>query len=295
MSAFEAFGAYSSLDAGQKEMVDRKTIDETHTIDEWITLLTSLSTFDEHADALRKLLGWTMVIAVILGFAGAIVSQSLIVAVVALVVLIAAIVYYRRFKKLDLPNNLRKFVLPLLRLLREDMESTAPLALKCDLRGGQLEEKKTGAATSLPAGYGVVSATQTLYTDPWISGATTLADGSKLDWEIVDHIRRRDVTKRNARGKTKYKTKYKIRRQIDVKIGFPIDDYAMAVNKATGSGTATDRMAVKEGAKRNIYKMRRVVVESVPDAILDLKQFIDPIAGAYRQVALKPEDGGNQS
>jgi hypothetical protein len=174
------------------------------------------------------------------------------------------------------------------------MESTAPLALKCDLRGGQLEEKKTGAAANLPGRPGVVSATQTHYTDPWISGATTLADGSKLDWEIVDHIRRRDVTKRNARGKTKYKTKYKIRRQIDVKIGFPIDDYAMAVDKSTGTGTASDRMAIKQGAKRNVYKMRRVVVESIPDAVLDLKQFVDPIAAAYRQVALKPEDGGKQ-
>jgi hypothetical protein len=68
----------------------------------------------------------------------------------------------------------------------------------------------------------------------------------------------------------------------------------MAVDKSTGSGTASDRMAVKQGAKRNVYKMRRVVVESIPDAVLDLKQFIDPIAAAYRQVALKPEDGGKQ-
>lgn len=293
MSAFKAFGAYSSLEPGQKAMIEQKRIAETHTIDEWLALLSSLSTFDKHGDSLRKLLGWTIGLTIIFGFIGAIVAESLIVAIVALVILVVAIILYRRFRKLDIPNSLRGFILPMLRLLREDMESTTPLTLNCDLTG--MDKAKAGPTTELPARPTVMSAKQTIFTDPWISGATTLADGSRLDWEIVDHIRKRDVTKRTPRGKIKMKTKYKIRRQIDVKIGFPVDDYAMAIDRQTGSGNATDRMAVKEGAKRNVYKMRRIVIESDPNAILDLKQFIDPIARAYRQVALKPETGGKQS
>ena len=80
-----------------------------------------------------------------------------------------------------------------------------------------------------------------------------------------------------------------------MKIGFPVDNYSMAVDKQVGTGNAADRMAIKQGEKRNVYKMRRVVEATDPNAVLDLRQFIDPIAQAYRQVALKPEAGGNEA
>src|SRR5687768_760100 len=123
MSAFKAFSLYGSLEAEQKEIIEKKSIEGTHTVDEWIAILSSLSAFDEHGDSLRKVLGWTIALSIVLGFIGTIIAESLIVAGVALLIVVAAIIFYRRFKKLDVPNSVRKFLLPLLRLLREDMES----------------------------------------------------------------------------------------------------------------------------------------------------------------------------
>lgn len=283
MSIIDAFKVYGSLDSEQKGLLERKRVEGTHTVDEWIRLLDNVATYDRHADDLRKTAGWMIVVAI----AGLFVGIFLPILLIPFLLLgIIAVILYLRLRSRDIPNNLRFFVLPLLALLREDMERDTPLTLQLDLTGGRQKEKITG---SREFGPGNPRIKENIYRDLWMQGRGALADGTTVDWSIADDIRERVVTKRNPRGKTKVKTKYKVRRVIDARVGLRHDEYALAA--APDVNGVRDRVAVKEGEKRNVVRLRRQLVSTEPDKVLAVKEFVDLLAGAYRRVQLNKPEG----
>jgi len=280
MSLISAYRAYSSLTGEQKSILKEKTIDGSRTVAEWIALLGGVARYDGAADPLRQGVGCLSAIGFLLAFIAGVATGSFVLFIVVVVATVPFLILYGSLRRSDISNLLREFVLPLLALMREDMSAEAPLHLKLDLGKGMTDAKRTDQKP-LPGPRTIV---QSSYRNGWMEGDGTLTDGSTLAWSIVDLIRERKVTRRNPRGKTKTKVKYKVRRMIDMRIGLRRDDYLLAGTAPKGGGN--ERIDVKSGEKRNVLRVRRVVESADPDAILDLDDFIGPLAAAYRRVAL---------
>jgi hypothetical protein len=283
MSIVDAFRNYRALNGEQVELLRTKQIRGSRTPAEWLAFLGGAAAYDASADRLRSVAGWGIAVGFLAGFVGGIVLQSLIVLIAFFVICALSVILFIRLKRQDLPNTMRLCVLPLVALLREEMEADAPLVLRCDLTGGMRQEKRTDAH-QLPQGR-YLRGEETFYRDGWFEGEGTLADESNVAWSVVDMIRQREITKRSSSGKIKSKRKFKVRRVIDVRVAMKQDAYALADLHAAG-GRGHDRVAVKAGEKRNVMKLRRILIETRPDAPLDPKHIIDLLAEAYRRVTL---------
>lgn len=286
MSFAGAFKAYSSLNGEQKAILRDKKIDASHTPAEWIALLGALARYDREGDSLRKGAGWGIAIGVIGAFGGGVIAHSLPALTTFLIIAIISFILYISLRSVDLPESLGGFVLPLMALMREDMDADAPLHLKLDFERS-VSKGKLLSSNQLPGGRDIV---QSMYRNDWMEGGGTLAEGSTLGWSIIDLVRERRITKRNLRGKVKTKTKYKVRRIIDMRVGLRRENYVLGGTAGTVDGRIA-RVNVKEGEKRNVLKVRRVVETTSVDQTMDVKDFIDPLAAAFRRASLtNPEE-----
>lgn len=289
MSLFAAYNNYRALRPDQLELLSKKQMSASRTPAEWISYLGGLAAYDRTADALRRAAGWSILIALVLGFVVAGILDNLLLFLPFLLLMIIAIILYFRLKRDDLPNSMRQTILPLVALLREEMESDAQLHLRFDLTGARRKEKQQGAGRPLPPGR-YIKGTETIYKDHWFEGKGTLADGTAAEWSVTDMIREREVTKQGRSGKIKTKTKHKVRRLLDVRVGLRQEDYALADATQSG-GKGRDRVAIKEGEKRNVVKLRRIVNENRIDAPFDPRHIFDLLAGAYNRVTLNQIEG----
>ncbi len=266
-------------------------IDSALTAEGWIDFLNPLAAFDKAGDAKRGPTGCAAGILLLVTFVAAVAIPPPYIGV-AVVPLIAAVVLFmrwRKMKKQDIPNSLREFVLPLVSVLREDVDPNEPVHLKLDLRGGTVAAKKQRSETLNDKGYPKVSLD--FYSDAWMSGEAKLVDGSTVSWEILDEIRQRNVTKRNPRGKIKHKVKYKVRRTMDARVAIPSSDFKM-----TGSTDGRNeglRIRVKQGDKRNVFQTRRRTIATTVDTSPDVAELLGLITSAYGRVSANP--GGEKS
>ncbi|MBS1911772.1 MAG: hypothetical protein JST22_07285 [Bacteroidetes bacterium] len=276
---------YSQLSDEQKAIVTSKRADARHTPSEWITMLGEIAAFDRVGDRDRSRAGWGCGTSIILSIICLAVFWK--AAIVPIVIAIIFAIRYANLKKVDVPNSLRESLLPLLALLREDMDAGAMLRLTFDLRDGTRKENMLAEESLPPRRY--ISLKELRYSNAWFSGEGALADGSSVAWEITDLIRIREVTKRSSSGKIKMKKKNRVRRVIDMRVGLRQDEYVWH-----GGGDAIDSLKVstKSGDKRTVVKLRRVVEDgSTLHPRFDVRYFIDTLAGAYRRASLAGEEG----
>jgi hypothetical protein len=286
MSLIDAFRNYRALTSEQVALLGSKRIDGSRTPREWVAFLAGIAAYDSTADGLRKAAGWGIAIGAILSIL-IMAFELYIVALVFFLATILSAILFMRLRRDDLPNNMRHCVLPLVALLREEMEPDAQLELRVDLTGGLRSEKQVGQPKQLPPGK-YIKGEEKLYRDGWFEGEGTFADGSSVSWSVIDVIRQREITKRSRSNKIKTKKKFKVRRMLVVRVGLRQESYALADRQVTG-GRGHDRLAIKEGAKRNVMKLRRIVTEMHPNATLDPKHIFDLLAAAYRRVTLNEE------
>ena len=284
MKILLAYKTYKALDSEQKQLIQVKTIEASRTPADWLTFLQKVSEFDRIGDGARsaagKIGGVFAVLALVFLFAPAMssfIGGIFYFSVEAILLFIAIFngVAYFRLKKNDLPNRLRQFIVPVISVLREDMDANESLNLKMDLRGPTIPEKEHD---ELPGEGGYPSVTITNFIDPWFSGTASLADGSALNWQATDYVRRRKIKKRNSRGKIKYKTKYKVQTVIDTRLGLRSESYTPQTS------TTDSEVVLKAGEKKNQLRVRRGVESTDPNAIPDFEIFLSAVTDAYKQV-----------
>jgi hypothetical protein len=288
MSFIKEYKTYSSLTPEQKRFVEDKYIEASRTPSEWLAFFARIAEYDRHGDSGRKLLGRAGIgfaIAAFVSIFVSVVAESFIPSLVVWPIAILMGLLYLIKKKSDLPNKFREFVVPLVSILREEMRASEPLFLHLDFRGGTEQYKQTSGehfkTAKRPASYVKADITERFFSDIWIEGRARLADDSRLELAIVDHICERKVGKRNARGKYKTKTKYKIKSVIEARLQLPQEDYALM----GAGGRESDRIRLKSGEKRNAIRVRRVVKSSDLNSVLGLNHALDVIARAYKNVA----------
>ncbi|WP_336213677.1 hypothetical protein [Nonomuraea sp. LPB2021202275-12-8] len=112
-----------------------------------------------------------------------------------------------RRRKWRLPERTESVLVPLIRLLCEDVDR-GRVGVTADLRGRDVPGK-AGPRQDLPVVRPVRRAQQWWVFDSWLSVRSELRDGSVLELAVTDVVRHRHVVKVNPRGKRKSKTKTK--------------------------------------------------------------------------------------
>ncbi|MDQ3134038.1 MAG: hypothetical protein M3Q76_04415 [Acidobacteriota bacterium] len=291
-----ALASYRALNAEQKQLLRVKQIAAELTPDEWLTLLKPVAAYDTSGDRARTLAVVLLVISIPMLFGSiflyAVLSiLGILLTLVALALLVLSIVIYVSTRRLNLEADLGKFVLPLIAVVREDVRPGERLRLRMDLRGGTIKEKQTSESAPYEK-HPYRKIVDTFYTDPWMDGQTTFADGARVQWQLIDQIRQTQKTKRNARGKTKTKTKRKQRTHLSVQLALPEKDYNLSGEVVEKQGTT--KIKLTPGEKRASVKVHRVARLDSAETV-EPRHLIDTIAEAYRHAAPTPKkDQGNR-
>ncbi|MDA0183152.1 hypothetical protein OJ997_22775 [Solirubrobacter phytolaccae] len=239
--------AFNALSPEQQDIVRARRFSGARSPDEWLALLSPIADYDRQADETRAGGG---------GF------------------------FERRYaRKNDVPNGLRTFAIPLLPILREDMEPGAPLELWVDLTGPLVSTKAVRHSEPYKKG-AYRKVVDTFYDDAWLQVRTRFADGAQLQFAVIDHVRSTFKEKKNPRGKIKRKTKNKKKTEMTVTLTVPNRLYA----PATGS-RPLPKQKLKPSDKHTKVTVGGTLVAKQVDAVPQLESLIELISGAYERVA----------
>ena len=239
-----------------------------------------------------------MVMALIIGaiafaFIGSVGALAVLVMLLALVIGIGALVALTRIGPTSLPPNLEQFTMPLLAVLREELDTNQPVTLHLDLNNATQGQTRQGAPRQYKQG--AKSIVEQRFVHRWLVGSTELADGARLSWQCTDSVRQRTGTWKNRRGKRKQKSKHRIKRQIVVRLGLPRKRYSAATAPAP-SLQRDLRLKVRSGAKRDVICVRRTLIANDLKAPLPIDQFLALVGEAYTQArpATTGAEGGHR-
>jgi hypothetical protein len=293
MSLFKALQSYQSLSPDQKIFIREKRIEGSYTPEQWVLFFQRIAEYDALRDASSKKFAWLGCLSILLLIASLVIGIITIfllpVTLLALILFIVMSVFFVKRRK-DVPNHLRQFILPLLLILREEMEPEVPMFLRVDLSDATAKEKLFSEQLS-PSGLRLQKAgskiTEKFFSNQWLTGAAVLADGTKLQWQIFERIRERSEGKKRSSGKYKTKTKHKIKARVQIAMQFKRKDYFL---KPFRLNTATEKIEVKNGRSRDKISVRRIAVRTKVNEPLPVRHLLDAMATAYKKA--KPSQQG---
>lgn len=262
------------LNDEQKGLLKIKQFSLHRTAADTVAFLAPIAQWDAVGDKERTRMGCgaavSFVLAIAAFFGAAAVSPLLTyVAFLLIAVGIVLIVMWSRKKSEDLSDNLRESALPILAALRDDF-GPDPIVVKLDLRPPMSPAKKTHEEKT-PGTFKTVLST---YVDPWMSCQGTLADGSKIEWSVVDTIFERKRWKKSTSGKYKQKTKLKKKTDVEVAVTLKTKRYEL------GTIEGAD---VKAGENKNTVRISRKLKTTENKPIVPA-EVLDVITGVYRQL-----------
>lgn len=298
MGLFGAITAYVTMNPQQRKLLLAKRVEGDYTPDAWLQLLDGPSRFDTHADRLRRFSGilfFLSLVPTIIGLldvldllsAGRTDFRPLLLIGGGLMATFGALWLVTR--KMDLSNRLRRFLLPLISLLGDDLKKGRPLQLKVDLSRCMLKSKKTGKRGPYDK-HPYKNVVETFYQDPWLHWQAVLADGAHLQLDIQENVTVRRGTKKTPRGKHKIKIKKKAKNQVAVRLRLPADRFRFLGVQRHGN----IRMQVRqpEGGKWLTLQARRTVAGKPEEP--ELRPVLDLITRLYKGIERIPAgESGN--
>lgn len=208
----KAIFTINSLLPEEKNLLKVKQIQAEMPPEQWINLFTKLRDFDKQADSSRWIGGGMGCVGVLLAIIGIpLISVLVGIAMIPIGIILAAVGIYVYFslKPYDIQGDvLTTRVLPLLKILREEMKTNENLKLRLDLRGFEFPEKLLSQSPDYGSG-AYRSIIDYFYRDHWMDGDATLADGTRLIWSVYDlvkHIKKVKYRKGKRKSKSKYRT-----------------------------------------------------------------------------------------
>jgi hypothetical protein len=187
-----------------------------------------------------------------------------------IVTAVVAAAIHALFMKADLSDNLTVAAVPFLTILCQDMNGTDPLHVRIDLRASTIAAKKKGEHILDDRRY--LEAVEHLFVDPWFSGNAALADGTRVRWQVTEHISKRIRNRKSPSGRMKTKVKEKRRTTASVTLAFPSKQYAVTSGE------------VKSSEKRQTVTLERQLKSDKSDSPA-FDMLIDLIAEGYKRVA----------
>ncbi len=299
---FEIKDAYKTLNPVQQAFVNEKYIDGTFSIKQWQQFLKGVARYDKINDERRGPVStmWALIsVAIILVLIGIILfiifkprmEDIFEVFIVGFFLTIWFGVlggvgfkfwYQHRYAKTDIVNHLRKFILPLLLVLKEDAHAKTKVQLMLDFNRGDVEEKLIDTV-NLNERDPYYKLRERIFHHQWAKGRIRLNDQTSIQWEGFDTIHELNVTKRRTSGKVKTKRKYKVRHLAEVSVGFQKQMYRLKnkqQNKANFIETA-DKYIFKLKVKQ---KYKSLNYPDGQENVIDIDLFLAAIMNAYKQV-----------
>jgi hypothetical protein len=177
-------------------------------------------------------------------------------------------------RKWRLPDRALTVLVPLVRVLSEDVAPNGALAVLADLRGPEVPGK-AGPSRDLPVHRPVRSVKEWFVYDSWLQVRADLRDGSVLELTVADRIRHRRIHKVNPRGKHKRKTKTKVVQRISATRVLP---KGSAIRQPAVPPPGWIRMRVRTD-KRPVL---RATAKVSPDAMEQTEQVLTVTAELFR-------------
>ena len=280
---------------------------------EWKRLIDELADFDAVSDRLQARARNFLILGIVLAALGVVggifvaagsssggVPQALLVLPLAALAAGAALAIchgarWSRFRKLDLANDFRLCIPPLLDVLADDLEPRAKVRLQLDMAG--IGKEKLVRKHNIPPGR-FRKVIESVYHDPWCHLAAQLADGSQLVLDIENHLIEHDRrwTTRSRSGKTKFKRKSKWKKLVVVSAAVVPNAERLAWDEGEVGARSTDeklKLAEKKGAKvcRLVRKFKFSAVNQQPDGVASS----DDIVGMFMELFKMLDPAGARS
>jgi hypothetical protein len=289
MSIRKALSIRKKFTVEQHQFISNQKIDGENTAAVWIDFLEELAEFDSYVDIAKNRIQNAAIICGVLSFISIfIVAFSAGLALPLLILLLLATVIYTSMyfgiKRFDIPNRMRFFIFPLLRVLQEETKPETKIYIKADFHTGMTKPYET---KKIEGTYDKVLKKKvdlTFYAYDILQLKTKLADGTSLQLAISDVARKNDIRKTNYRGKTKWKTKYKIKTLIDITLGAKASAYQYIAKKDNEKPQSAIEYTQKED--KHILSLRQVEINTKESSVPKLDIVLSAIATTYQ--SLKP-------
>ncbi len=187
-----------------------------------------------------------------------------------------------------LPPRTLDVVVPLIRVISQDVDPTAGIGVRLDLRGPDAAGK-TGASRKLPAAGRVTKAEEAISWDPWFVVSAPLRNGAELEVSIVDVTRSRHLQKRSQSGKIKRKTKAKVTQRVVAKLTTAKD--VIPVPPPPSPATGWLQVSAKPKGSRHVVLARgKYPIPVAPAPGWQVTTVLLVLAEVFRWVPPAPDD-----
>lgn len=196
----------------------------------------------------------------------------------------------KALRAVDIPDEFRLTVRPLLKQLSQDIDPNEKIRVECDLAG--FADTKIKSSKNIGK-LSYQSATLTVYEDPLCHLRLPLVDGTEAVFSIDNTVHKVVGTKRNARGKTKTKTKWKKVTTLTAslvppqRINWEVGKSQTLVDKQTEKITFAEKNGVMVAKLQKHYSFK-----SMGDDPTGIAPSSDATGLFVRLYALRPAAGG---
>ena len=269
------FRIYKSLDKEQLQFVIDKKIEDTLAIDDWLDRLHKIAEMDTIGDESRKRSGNLAIVFGVLSVATIILSIVkpifFFLPTAFLILFIYFVVTYFLLRRIDIGNNMRLFIVPMLEHYNREGSLPEPFRLKMDFSNPitkshlsqTIEEEKERPSN--------------IYKHHWMDGNMVFSDGVKITWQIEDVIRTEDSNVEDGASRMDFSGKFKIHHVLNMHFSAPKDHFN-PVNK--------DMMETDDG-KYYITSIHKKDISDSLDEGMSPDVFISSIKEGYHFVLPK--------
>lgn len=266
---------YKSLDKDQIQFVLDKKIEDTLTLEEWLTKLHGIAEMDTIGDESRKQAGNLSIVFGILTIATIILTISkpilFFLPIGFLILFIYFVVTYFLLSKIDIGNNMRLFIVPMLEYFSKQGSVKKAFSLRMDFSHPITKERLSKADDEEN------QKTDSIYRHHWMDGNMMFNDGVKITWEIEDVISKRDGNLKRGGIKKDPTGKYEIQHILNMHFSAPKEHF-IAINK--------DMMETDDGLYYIVSIHKKDISDSFDEG-MSPEVFISSIEEGYHFVRLK--------
>jgi hypothetical protein len=266
---------YKSLDKDQIQFVLDKKIEDTLTLEEWLTKLHGIAEMDTIGDESRKQAGNLSIVFGILTIATIILTISkpilFFFPIGFLILFIYFVVTYFLLSKIDIGNNMRLFIVPMLEYFSKQGSVKKAFSLRMDFSHPITKERLSKADDEEN------QKTDSIYRHHWMDGNMMFNDGVKITWEIEDVISKRDGNLKRGGIKKDPTGKYEIQHILNMHFSAPKEHF-IAINK--------DMMETDDGLYYIVSIHKKDISDSFDEG-MSPEVFISSIEEGYHFVRLK--------
>ena len=219
---------YKSLDKDQIQFVLDKKIEDTLTLEEWLTKLHGIAEMDTIGDESRKQAGNLSIVFGILTIATLILTISkpilFFFPIGFLILFIYFVVTYFLLSKIDIGNNMRLFIVPMLEYFSRKGSVKGSFSLRMDFSHPITKDRLSEADEEETQIQG------NIYRHHWMDGNMVYNDGVKITWEIEDVISKKVGNAKRSGDKKDQTGKYEIQHILNMHFSAPKEHF-IAVNE----------------------------------------------------------------